>query len=196
MAIGVLAAIEYQARTGEGQFIEAGDARGSGRHDGAGDSRLHGQRHEWEAMGYNEILGAPYAPYGCYPCAGDDNWIIIAVRATRSGPHGRLIGKKSWAADDKFAAKPAVRSIAKSSIETFPMDGKYTSNRFSASSKGGSGGRYSIVRRRSVSRIHLRERGHIVETEAQPWGKITHHGLPGIPSLSELSGASRAVDRR
>jgi crotonobetainyl-CoA:carnitine CoA-transferase CaiB-like acyl-CoA transferase len=40
--------------------------------------------------------------------------------------------------------------------------------------------------------IHLRARGHIVETEAQPWGKITHHGLPGIPSLSAASAARAA----
>jgi len=40
--------------------------------------------------------------------------------------------------------------------------------------------------------IHLRARGHIVETEAQPWGKITHHGLPGIPSLSAASAARPA----
>ena len=40
--------------------------------------------------------------------------------------------------------------------------------------------------------IHLRERGHIVETEAQPWGKIVHHGLPGIPSLSAANAARPA----
>ena len=40
--------------------------------------------------------------------------------------------------------------------------------------------------------IHLRARGHIVETDAQPWGKITHHGLPGIPSLSAADAARPA----
>jgi crotonobetainyl-CoA:carnitine CoA-transferase CaiB-like acyl-CoA transferase len=40
--------------------------------------------------------------------------------------------------------------------------------------------------------IHLRARGHIVETEAEPWGKMAHHGLPGIPSLSEASAAKPA----
>jgi crotonobetainyl-CoA:carnitine CoA-transferase CaiB-like acyl-CoA transferase len=41
-------------------------------------------------------------------------------------------------------------------------------------------------------RIHLRERGHIVETDGQPWGKMTHHGLPGIPSLSAANAARPA----
>jgi crotonobetainyl-CoA:carnitine CoA-transferase CaiB-like acyl-CoA transferase len=40
--------------------------------------------------------------------------------------------------------------------------------------------------------IHLRARGHIVETDAQPWGRITHHGLPGIPSLSSADAARGA----
>ena len=40
--------------------------------------------------------------------------------------------------------------------------------------------------------IHLRARGHIVETEAEPWGKIWHHGLPGIPSLSKADAARPA----
>jgi crotonobetainyl-CoA:carnitine CoA-transferase CaiB-like acyl-CoA transferase len=31
-----------------------------------------------------------------------------------------------------------------------------------------------------------------VETETQPWGKITHHGLPGIPSLSAANAARPA----
>ena len=36
------------------------------------------------------------------------------------------------------------------------------------------------------------EGGHIVETDAQPWGKITHHGLPGIPALSTANAARPA----
>jgi crotonobetainyl-CoA:carnitine CoA-transferase CaiB-like acyl-CoA transferase len=40
--------------------------------------------------------------------------------------------------------------------------------------------------------VHLRERGHIVETMGPPWGKIAHHGLPGIPALSAASAARPA----
>ncbi|HEY2919952.1 MAG TPA: CoA transferase, partial [Candidatus Binatia bacterium] len=78
MALGVLAALEYHARTGKGQFIEAGmlEAQGSMMGPAILDYTVNGN--EWNAMGYREILGEPYAPYGCYPCAGEDNWIIIA----------------------------------------------------------------------------------------------------------------------
>ena len=35
-------------------------------------------------------------------------------------------------------------------------------------------------------------RGHIVATEAQLRGRITHYGLPGIPSMSSASAARPA----
>jgi crotonobetainyl-CoA:carnitine CoA-transferase CaiB-like acyl-CoA transferase len=40
--------------------------------------------------------------------------------------------------------------------------------------------------------IHLRARGHIVETDAQPWGTLLIIGLPGIPSLSSADAARGA----
>jgi crotonobetainyl-CoA:carnitine CoA-transferase CaiB-like acyl-CoA transferase len=78
MAVGVLAALEYKQRTGQGQFIEAGmlEAQGSMLGPAILDYTVNGN--EWEAMGYDEVLGQVYAPYGCYSCAGEDNWIIIA----------------------------------------------------------------------------------------------------------------------
>ena len=61
---------------------------------------------EWDAMGYREILGEPYAPYGCYPCRGEDNWIIIACASDAEWQSMvGVIGKSSWAADAKFATK-------------------------------------------------------------------------------------------
>ena len=43
---------------------------------------------------------------------------------------------------------------------------------------------------------HLRERGHIVEIDEPPWGRVAHHGIPGIPSRSKASAAlPGALDR-
>ena len=42
MALGVLAALEYQARTGKGSVHRSRHARSSRLDDGTGDSRLHG----------------------------------------------------------------------------------------------------------------------------------------------------------
>ena len=40
--------------------------------------------------------------------------------------------------------------------------------------------------------LHLRKRGHIVEIDEPPWGRVAHHGLPGIPSRSKASAARPA----
>ncbi len=106
MALGVLAALEYQARSGKGQFIEAGmlEAQGAMMGPAILDYTVNGN--EWDALGYEEILGAPYAPYGVYPCQGVDSWIIIACDGDQEWrAMVNLIGKASWAADVKFATK-------------------------------------------------------------------------------------------
>ena len=106
MTLGVLAALEYQQRTGQGQFIEAGMLGSPGFNDGAGNLDFTVNGREWDAMGYREVLGESYAPYGCYPCRGEDNWIIIACASDEEWQSMvNLIGKSSWAADPKFATK-------------------------------------------------------------------------------------------
>ncbi|HVO95193.1 MAG TPA: CoA transferase [Terriglobales bacterium] len=195
MALGVLAALEYQARTGKGQFIEAGmlEAQGSMMGPAILDYTVNGN--EWDAMGYREILGAPYAPYGCYPCAGADNWIIIAC-AGDSEWQGmvQVIGNKSWAVDPKFATH-ADRKSGRDKLDQKLSEWtrNYTAKQvFRLMQEAGVAAGVPSSGEDLFHDIHLRARGHIVETDAQPWGKITHHGLPGIPSLSEASAARPA----
>ncbi|HKY10260.1 MAG TPA: CoA transferase [Candidatus Binatia bacterium] len=195
MALGVLAALEYKARTGKGQFIEAGmlEAQGSMMGPAILDYTVNGN--EWDAMGYREILGQPYAPYGCYPCYGEDNWIIIACRGDEEWRRMvHIIGKSSWAADAKFASAPSRREhrdeLDKKLAE---WSRKYTGKQlFRMLQEAGIAAGIPSSGEDLFHDIHLRARGHIVETEAQPWGKITHHGLPGIPSVSEASAAKPA----
>ena len=120
MALGVLAALEYQARTGRGQFIEAGmlEAQGAMMGPAILDYTVNGN--EWDAMGYAEILGTPYAPYGVYPCAGDDNWIIIACASDAEWQSmAHLIGKNPGPPMANLPPKRAVRSGAPSLIKNF-----------------------------------------------------------------------------
>ncbi|HEX6174507.1 MAG TPA: CoA transferase [Candidatus Binatia bacterium] len=195
MALGVLAALEYQACTGKGQFIEAGmlEAQGSMMGPAILDYTINGN--EWDALGYREILGEPYAPYGCYPCYGQDNWIIIACAGDeqwRSMVH--LIGDSSWAADPKFAAQ-AGRKQDRDELDRKLSEWtrKYTAKQlFRVLQETGVAAGIPSSGEDLFHDIHLRARGHIVETEARPWGKITHHGLPGIPSVSAASAARPA----
>ena len=83
MAIGLLAALYHQRRTGEGQWVdlacvEAGialtgpavlDATVNGR-DERNEGAVHSNRSSSPAM----------APHGVYPCRDDDSWVAIACR--------------------------------------------------------------------------------------------------------------------
>ena len=104
MALGVAAAVEHQERTGEGQFIEASmlEAQGAMMGPAILDYTVNGN--EWETLGYRETLGDIYAPYGCYPCAGNDDWIIVACETEEEWrAMAGVIGAGSWADDARFA---------------------------------------------------------------------------------------------
>jgi len=195
MALGVLAALEYQHRTGKGQFIEAGmlEAQGSMMGPAILDYTVNGN--EWDAMGYREVLGAPYAPYGCYPCCGEDNWVIIACAGDDQwSSMVKTIGKSSWAADPRFATG-ASRKEHRDELDRKLSEWtrKCTTKQvFRLLQEAGVAAGIPSSGEDLFHDIHLRARGHIVETDAQPWGKITHHGLPGIPSLSAASAARPA----
>lgn len=193
MALGVLAALEYRARTGKGQTIEAGllEAQGAMMGPAILDYTVNG--YEWDAMGYKEILGECYSPYGVYPCAGEDNWIIVACASDEEWrAMAALIG--GWAGDAKFATKEGRKQYRDE------LDNKLSEwtrkntpkQAFRLLQEAGIAAGVPSSGEDLFHDIHLRARGHIVETEAQPWGKISHHGLPGIPSLSAADAARPA----
>ena len=195
MALSVLAALEYQARTGNGQFIEAGmlEAQGSMMGPAILDYTVNGN--EWDAMGYREILGEPYAPYGCYPCRGEDNWTIIACAGDEQWQSMvRIIGASSWAADEKFASAVGRKQFRDELDKKLSQwTSKFTARQvFRMLQEAGVAAGIPSSGEDLFHDIHLRARGHVVETDAPPWGKITHHGLPGIPSLSSADAARGA----
>jgi crotonobetainyl-CoA:carnitine CoA-transferase CaiB-like acyl-CoA transferase len=195
MTFGVLAALEYQARTGRGQFIEAAMLEAQGAMMGPAILDLTVNGREWDAMGYREILGEPYAPYGCYPCRGEDHWVIIACGSDSEWQSiVRLIGESSWAAHEKYSTKQGRKTHQEEldrKLSTWTA--KLTSRQaFRLLQEAGVAAGIPMSGEDLFYDIHLRARGHIVETEAEPWGKMAHHGLPGIPSLSEASAAKPA----
>ena len=195
MSLSVLAAVEHQELTGQGQFIEAAllEAQGATMGPAILDYTVNGR--EWEALGYQEVLGAPYAPYGCYPCWGEDNWIIIACQTDEEWQSMvRLIGDSSWAADTRFVTK-AGRKEHREDLEQHLTEWTRTLTSrqvFRLLQEAGVAAGIPMSGEDLYHDIHLRERGHIVEMDEPPWGRITHHGLPGIPSLSEASAARPA----
>ncbi|HEY7164822.1 MAG TPA: CoA transferase [Candidatus Binatia bacterium] len=195
MTLGVLAALEYQQRTGQGQFIEAGmlEAQGAMMGPAILDYTVNGN--EWNAMGYQEVLGEPYAPYGCYPCRADDSWIIIACKTDEEWQSMvRLIGASSWAGNEKFASKEdRKKHRAELDAQLAGWTRRLTQRQaFRMLQESGVAAGIPMSGEDLYYDVHLRERGHIVETNGQPWGKMAHHGLPAIPSLSQANAARPA----
>ena len=72
----MLTALEHKSRTGEGQFIDLNQA------ECLFPLAVHGilqQSVEGNSFDRYGNSHPDYAPYGVYPCSGEDNWILIQV---------------------------------------------------------------------------------------------------------------------
>ena len=100
-AVAIAAALVARQRTGHGQFIELahwestialiGDAVLEQAFNGTFAGRI-GNRHR------------VFAPQGCYPCAGDDEWVTLTVsNGAEWAALCRAIGRPEMEADPRFA---------------------------------------------------------------------------------------------
>lgn len=160
--LGILAAITHHERTGEGQFMELvmleGLAHSLGPYylqvDDAGESRP--------------------APYGCYPCAGEDAWCVIACEtdAQRAGV-ARAFGQSAWCADLEprlrqwTSSLPAAEVMRVLQAEGVPAGVVQTAEDV-------------------FNDPHLRARGHLVRTPNPAGGEpLVVEGMTAHFSLSE-----------
>jgi crotonobetainyl-CoA:carnitine CoA-transferase CaiB-like acyl-CoA transferase len=97
----VLAAIHYRRRTGKGQYIDLSEHEaaipvvGHAIMDFALNQRnatRTGNRSHW------------YAPQGCYPCSGDDHWLVMTIRDDDEWvAFCDATAHSEWAQDRRFA---------------------------------------------------------------------------------------------
>jgi crotonobetainyl-CoA:carnitine CoA-transferase CaiB-like acyl-CoA transferase len=53
-----------------------------------------------------------FVPHGCFPCAGADNWIMVAVSSDAMWPKlATLLGRSEWAGDAALKTAPGRRAI-------------------------------------------------------------------------------------
>jgi crotonobetainyl-CoA:carnitine CoA-transferase CaiB-like acyl-CoA transferase len=100
-AFAIMAALHYRRRSGKGQFIDFAQAEnlmqsiGEILMDYTMNGRVQtslGNRHP--AM----------APHGCYPCRGEDRWVIVAIADDAEwGNFCQALGNPAWARDERFA---------------------------------------------------------------------------------------------
>jgi crotonobetainyl-CoA:carnitine CoA-transferase CaiB-like acyl-CoA transferase len=74
-AFVLMAALEHRAQTGEGQYIEIPQAETLAATMGVALLDLSVNGRSWDAIGNRS---PSFAPHGCYPCRGDDQWCAIS----------------------------------------------------------------------------------------------------------------------
>jgi crotonobetainyl-CoA:carnitine CoA-transferase CaiB-like acyl-CoA transferase len=53
-----------------------------------------------------------FVPHGCFPCAGSDNWIVVAVSSDAMWPKlCKVLGRADWAANETLASAAGRRRI-------------------------------------------------------------------------------------
>ncbi len=102
-ALLIMAALRVRERTGKGQFIDLAQSgaalmlTGTALLDYAANGRTYQRRG-------NRPHGRPAAPYGLYPCAGDEQWLAIdCPEEAQWRSLVEVMGEPEWADDARFA---------------------------------------------------------------------------------------------
>jgi benzylsuccinate CoA-transferase BbsF subunit len=97
----VLTALQYRRRTGKGQYIDLSEQEAAIPIMGAAllEYQMNGRVPERRGN-----RSAWWAPQGCYPCAGDDRWCVIACRDDADFARmAEAMGHAEWTRDERFA---------------------------------------------------------------------------------------------
>lgn len=76
----VIAALIHRQRSGQGQFIDVSHFEAACRVIGEQLIAYQFTGQQPQRLGHRHPA---FAPQGCYPCAGDDEWVVISVRTDR-----------------------------------------------------------------------------------------------------------------
>ena len=97
----VMAALMHRLQTGQGQFIDVSQTQAAAATipEALLDFAANGR--EPARIGNADPV---MAPHGCYPCAGEDRWIVIAVSEDVEWQGlCRVMGRDDWADDARFS---------------------------------------------------------------------------------------------
>jgi benzylsuccinate CoA-transferase BbsF subunit len=104
-AVAILAALNYRAQSGQGQYIDISQAETAAAMIGPALLQFLIDGREPVAQGNFSVDAAPH---GCYRCKGDDRWCAIAVETQEEWMRFcEIAGHREWAADARFADRAA-----------------------------------------------------------------------------------------
>ena len=175
--LAVMAALEYRDRTGKGQILDLNmlEALAATLNPFYMDYIVN--KHTPEPFGYRSTR---YAPYGGYPCRGEDEWCVIAVETEEEWKaFQKAIGEPGWAFDPRFQSKAGRtehREELDANISTWTKE--YTRHQVMHFLQRDGVPAGSIQSAEDLYYdYHLRKRGHIVEVwNPAPWGTFDLYG--------------------
>jgi len=102
-ALASVAALRHRNRTGQGQFIEVAQLEATTSMLGEGILEYQMTGRVLTPQGNQD---PDFAPHNNYPCAGDDQWVSIAVRTEEEWQSFcRALGSPDWSSDPRFTDK-------------------------------------------------------------------------------------------
>jgi len=113
-ALAILAALNYRARTGKGQYIDISQAETAAALIGPALLGYLITGREPRPLGN---FSAHMAPHGCYRCKGDDRWCVIAVQSQEEWVRlCEIAGHREWLTDQRFS-EPSARLRHRSDLD-------------------------------------------------------------------------------
>jgi len=104
-ALAILAALNYRAQSGKGQYIDISQAETAAAMIGPALLQFLIDGHEPAPQGN---FSANAAPHGCYRCKGDDRWCAIAIETQEEWVRFcDIAGHREWTGDARFADRGA-----------------------------------------------------------------------------------------
>jgi crotonobetainyl-CoA:carnitine CoA-transferase CaiB-like acyl-CoA transferase len=195
LALAATAALEYRDHAGLGQAVEVCQIDGQGSMMGSAILDYTINHRSWGGIGYREPLAEKLSPFGCYPCRYDDTWIVIAGETDE---HWRslvsVMGATSWT-DAPHLTDQAGRSANRAEIDRriSAWTREFTPHQlFYKLQRAGVPAGIAMNSEQIYHDPHLRARGHLVDVEHSPWGKLIHLGLPATFSLSKVHADQQA----
>ena len=99
--VAALAALDYRRRTGKGQFIDIAQTEVAANLISERFLEYTINKRIPQRMGNRSSYAAPH---GCYPCAGADEWCVIAVFTDEEWQaFCNAIGRPAWTGEPRFA---------------------------------------------------------------------------------------------
>jgi crotonobetainyl-CoA:carnitine CoA-transferase CaiB-like acyl-CoA transferase len=177
-AFAILAALYHRSFTGEGQYIDSAMIEGSANFLGE------------MVMGYvmNGRLGDRIgnrdrimAPHGCYRCAGEDEWVTVAVSGEREWKaFCSVIGDPEWTLKEEFndeLSRWKNQDELDQNVEQWTRT-LHPYEIVEKLQKAGVMAGPSLSTKQAVEDLHLKEREFFVQADHPVLGRISVAGLP------------------